>query len=374
MNRLLAGDVGSGKTAVAIGAALAVAQEGKRILYMAPTSLLAEQHFHTFKKYIPGKFSVGLLTGKLKTKEKKAALESQILIGTQALLFAEKESMQNVGLVIIDEQHRFGVEQRERVAVKDEKGIHPHILSLTATPIPRTLSLTLFGDIEISYLESVPKGRLPIQTHIVSDKKRKDSYKWIKEQIQKNKDQVFFICPLVIESEKIQAKSAEQTYEDLKKEFKDFKVGIVHGQMKEEEKLLSLEKFKNREYDILVATPVIEVGIDIPGATIIVIENAERFGLAQLHQLRGRVGRNDKQSYCLAFYGELTETAKKRLQAFQKERSGLKLSEYDLEIRGPGEVYGIKQAGLPDLHVASLTDFELVKLTREAAAELLSKK
>jgi ATP-dependent DNA helicase RecG len=367
MRRLLAGDVGSGKTAVAIAASVSTVKANKRVLYMAPTTILAEQHYHTFTKYLPPEIKVSLITSQLTKKEREEALKADIIIGTQALLFADEESLINSGLVIVDEQHRFGVVQREKLAFSNQEKEQPHLLSLTATPIPRTLSLTLFGDIDVSYLDEVPKGRIPVKTHLVPEKKRESSYDWIKKEIKANAAQVFFICPLVSESEKTQAKSALQTFEDLSQSiFKDFKVALVHGQLKETDKLKVIQDFKDKKYDILVATPVIEVGIDIPGATIIAIENAERFGLAQLHQLRGRVGRSDKQSYCLAFYDELSEVSKRRLKAFSKENSGLKLAEFDLTLRGPGEVYGIKQSGLPDLHVASLTDVDMLKETKEA--------
>lgn len=348
MNRLLQGDVGSGKTVVAALAMLAANLNGYQAVLMAPTEILANQHFETFKLL---NLNVGLATG-----SKKNNLDSDILVGTHALL-NEKINFKKLGLVVIDEQHRFGVEQQTRLK---EKGINPHVLTMTATPIPRAIALTLYGDLDLSLLEEMPVGRLPVKTWVVPEAKRQAAYDWIRKQ----QTQTFIICPFIEESETLQTvKSAKKEFENLSKNiFEDLKLGLIHGKLKPKEKDAILEKFKNKKLDILVATPVVEVGIDVPNATIMVIESADRFGLAQLHQLRGRVGRSDKQSYCLLF----ADNGLERLKYLEKINNGLQLAEIDLKFRGPGERFGLAQHGKWGLKIARPEDLEkLIPLLRQ---------
>ncbi len=350
MNRLLQGDVGSGKTVVAALAMLAANLNGYQAVLMAPTEILANQHFETLKLL---KLKVGIATG-----FKKENLNSKIIVGTHALLNLK---FLNLGLIVIDEQHRFGVEQQEKLK---EKGINPHILTMTATPIPRAMALTLYGDLDISLLEEMPVGRLPVKTWVVPESKRQKAYDWIKKQ----QAQAFIICPFIEESETLQTiKSAKKEFTNLSKNvFPDLKLGLIHGKLKPQEKDKVLEEFKNKKLDILVATPVVEVGIDIPNATIMVIEGAERFGLAQLHQLRGRVGRSDQQSYCLLF----AEKGLERLKSLEKINNGLQLAEIDLRFRGPGERFGAAQHGHWALKIATFEDFEkLFPLLQKRLAE-----
>ncbi len=372
MNRLLQGDVGSGKTYVAIAAVLQTVSAGFQAAILVPTSVLAEQHFKTFSELLKDfDFSIELVTGN--TKDSKTA---DIIIGTHAVLHRKKEIIKNLGLVIIDEQHRFGVEQR-RELLKDidslQENKSPHLLTMTATPIPRSLALTFFGDMDISVMNEMPQGRIPTKTHLVPDGKRDDAYAWIKEKV-KTGIKVFWITPLIEESEKLETKSAVETFELLSKTiFPDLKIRLLHGKIKEQEKQEILNDFKEDKFNILVSTSVIEVGIDIPDAEIIVIEGAERFGLAQLHQLRGRVGRRKNESWAFLFTstGDETEEQTDRLKYFAKENDGLKIAEYDLSRRGPGEVYGLRQSGVPNLKIAKFSDIELIKKTREAAQILL---
>lgn len=350
MNRLLQGDVGSGKTVVAALALLAANLNGYQAVLMAPTEILANQHYETLKFL---KLNVGLATG-----SKKENLNSKIIVGTHALLNLK---LANLGLVVIDEQHRFGVEQQTKLK---EKGLNPHILTMTATPIPRAMALTLYGDLDISLLEEMPVGRLPVKTWAVPENKRAAAYQWIRDQ----KTQTFIICPFIEESETLfTVKSARKEFENLSKNiFPDLKLGLIHGKLKSQEKDKVLEEFKNKKLDILVATPVVEVGIDIPNATIMVVEGAERFGLAQLHQLRGRVGRSDRQSYCLLF----AEKGLERLKSLEKINNGLQLAEIDLRFRGPGERFGQAQHGHWALKIATFADFEkLFPLLQKRLAE-----
>ena len=359
MNRLIEGDVGSGKTIIAIIIAYTMALENIQTSVMVPTLILAKQHFNSFTMYL-NKYGIEiqLITNNTKSINPNA----KIFIGTHALLF-KKGILNNIGLVIIDEQHRFGVTQRELLI---QKGKEPHILTMSATPIPRTLALGIYGDLDISILKDKPKNRMPIKTYIVPNEKREDSYNFIKGKLDIG-EKTFILCPLIEESDKLDIKNVTDEYESLKNNvFKEYNVGLLHGKLKNKDTIM--EYFKNNQYNVLVATQVIEVGIDIPDATIIIIENAERFGLAQLHQLRGRVGRSDKQSYCFLF----TNDAKnERLQFFTKNDDGMKLAEFDLKIRGPGEVYGSNQSGSPDLKMASLLDSDLIKLTREASIDII---
>ncbi|MGB9911071.1 MAG: ATP-dependent DNA helicase RecG [Microgenomates group bacterium] len=366
MNRLLQGDVGSGKTVVAAVAIFANFLNGYRSVLMAPTEILANQHFKNLKSlFSPYKIKLALLT-----KESKSEEEADLIIGTHALIYRKKD-FENLGLVIIDEQHRFGVEQRSKLI---NKGGTPHVLTMTATPIPRTVALTLYGDLDLSVLDEMPPGRKPVKTWVIPPQKRESAYRWISQQIKQNASQVFIICPLIEESEveTLQTvKAATTEYERLKKEvFPDLKLGLLHGKMKSKEKEEVLNKFKNHQLDILVATPVVEVGIDIPNATIMMIEGAERFGLAQLHQLRGRVGRGDKPSYCLLFTDYWNNQSLKRLKALEKTNIGMELAEIDLKMRGPGEIYGTRQHGFWDLKVADFSDLRLIELTKKASEEI----
>ena len=299
MNRLLEGDVGSGKTSVAAGGIFVAAQNNKQSVLMAPTQILAQQHYQTLSRLLsPFRIRVGLVTGEAVEQNDQNV---DVYVGTHALLFRES-LFENCAFSVIDEQHRFGVKQRARLSTNSKN--HPHVLTMTATPIPRTVALTLYGDLELSTLDELPKGRQKITTWVVPPKKRKEAERWIAEQITKHKVQVFVVCPIIEESDKEimkQVKAVKSEFERLKKVFTKQKVGLLHGRMKAKEKDKILTEFKNKKLDILVSTPVIEVGIDIPNATIMVIEAAERFGLAQLHQLRGRVGRSEKKSYCLLF-------------------------------------------------------------------------
>ena len=357
MNRLLEGDVGSGKTIVALITAYITHLNNLQTAIMVPTSVLAQQHYN-YAKDLFKDIRIQLITAKTKRIDRSAS----IFIGTHALL-SNKDIFKNLGLVIIDEQHRFGIRQRETLA---DKGHYPHILTMTATPIPRTLALGIYGDLDISRLDQMPTGRIQVKTYIVPAEKRTDSYTFIKKRVL-NKEQVFILCPLISESEKLQLRNVEDEYKNLKENyFTEERIVLLHGKTKDKDNILS--KFKEKEYDILVSTPIIEVGIDIPDATVILIEDAERFGLAQLHQLRGRVGRSDKQSYCFLF---TSNPDNDRLKFFSKNNNGLELAEFDLIKRGPGEIYGKNQSGNPDLKMASLLDKDLIKITKEAVIDIV---
>jgi len=376
MNRLLEGDVGSGKTVVAAIAALNVVKAGYRVAMMAPTEVLAKQHYKTLKELLE-KFGVeiGLLTGKEKKIEK-----ADIIVGTHALI-QDKVKLENLALVIVDEQHRFGVKQRaslvKQSANKSKLKI-PHLLSMTATPIPRTLALTVYGDLDLSLLTEIPKGRKKVITKVILPEERRRAYGFIRKEVKKGR-QVFVICPRIEpekENEKktslAEMKAVKEEYEKLSKEvFPEFKVYYLHGRMKNKEKEEIMEKFKKGEIDILVSTSVVEVGIDVPNATVMMIEGAERFGLAQLHQFRGRVGRGKYQSFCFLFTNSSAKKTQKRLEALLTSENGFALAEKDLEIRGPGDFSGTRQWGIPDLAMASLKDIFLVEKAREAAKEIL---
>lgn len=371
MNRLLQGDVGSGKTVVALAAAYAAYLAGYQTIVMAPTLVLANQHYKTFVDLL-GKLPVrvSLVTGAGVTKTTGRA---DIVVGTHALLYT-KEHIADAALVVIDEQHRFGVRERAKIADLALGERTPHILTMTATPIPRTVALTMYGELSVSTLSEMPKNRKAIKTWVVDEKKRVDAHKWIDKEIKENKSQAYVICPLIEESEVETMKdvrAVKKEYETVVSMHPTLRVGLLHGKMKNKEKDDVLEAFKRHELDILVSTQVVEVGIDVPNATIMVIEAAERFGLSQLHQLRGRVGRGDKQSYCLLFQSTDTSPfATQRLQAFSKIQSGFELAELDLTMRGPGEVFGLKQSGYPDLKIARWTDFDLIKKAREVAEDV----
>ncbi len=374
MNRLLEGDVGSGKTVVAAIAIYFTWLNQNQSFFMAPTEILAKQHFQTLKEFLePFGLKIKLITGSIKNK--KIDEEIDIFIGTHALLHRQIDT-KRVGLIIIDEQHRFGVEQRSQLLEKGSSElISPHLLTMTATPIPRSIALTLYGDLDLSVIDELPQGRQKVKTWVVPQQKRANAYQWIKDKIKDTKEQCFLVCPLIEESETLQtAKAATVEYEKLsKKVFPDLKLGLLHGRMKAKEKDDVIGKFREGKLDILVATPVVEVGIDIPQATIMVIEAADRFGLSQLHQLRGRVGRSTKESYCLLFseinYGKPFE----RIKSLERINIGIKLAELDLKLRGPGEIYGASQHGFFKLKVASFADIKMIKETRKVAEEIIDK-
>lgn len=365
MNRLLQGDVGSGKTVIAALASYIAYKNGFQSAIMAPTEILAQQHFATLKSFLePFGIEIGLVTGSVKLEKDKTL---DVIVGTHALV-AKAVNFERLGFIGIDEQQRFGVEQR---GVLRDKGTNPHLLTMTATPIPRTMALTLYGELDSSYLTDMPKGRKSIKTWIVADEKRDGAYNWIRKQIKETDSQVFIICPFIKNSENMQTvKAASSEFERLKTEvFPDLRLGLLHGKLKAKEKDTILTSFRNKNYDILVATPVVEVGIDIPNATIMLIEGSERFGLAQLHQLRGRVGRGDKQSYCLLFTTGESQTSTKRLKAMETMSQGASLAEFDLNLRGPGELYGSQQSGTRMLKIASFSDIKLLSTAKQAATE-----
>lgn len=367
MNRLVEGDVGSGKTIVAAIAIFVAHLNGQESIYMAPTEILAEQHFKTLHKYFaPSHIKVGIQTGSNKSS-KLTVRSSQIdvLVGTHALL-EKNVQLDNVGLVIIDEQHRFGVAQRTLLR---EKGKVPHFLTMTATPIPRTMALTVYGDLDLSVIDEMPKGRIPIKTWVVPPAKRKGAYEWIQKQMTDGKgQQAFIICPFIEPSESLMTvKAVTEEYKVLSENiFPNLKLGLLHGRMSSKEKDRILEEFREGKFNILVSTPVVEVGIDIPKATIMVIEASERFGLAQLHQLRGRVGRSNIQSYCLLFTSEGIGNTQ-RLKSMEKTQSGMELAEMDMKIRGSGQLYGTAQHGRSLLRIAQDADGTLFTQAKIAA-------
>ncbi len=390
MNRLLQGDVGSGKTVVSAIAMYVAFLNGFQSVLLAPTEILAQQHYETISKLLsPFGVKVDIVTGSTRTrimnKESRIKIknktshnsqfmihdskdETDVLVGTHALLYG-KRNMDKLGLVVIDEQQRFGVEQR---AIIRKKGKNPHLLSMTATPIPRTIALTMYGDLDLSFLDEMPKGRRKIKTWLVPAEKRSNAYLWIEKQIKDTRIQAFIICPFIEESETLKTvRAATKEYELLKNTvFPNLKLGILHGRLKAKEKEEVLKKFKNRKLDILVATPVVEVGIDIPNANIILIEEAERFGLAQLHQLRGRVGRSDAQAYCLLFTQSKNPKTIQRLKAMETLSLGNELAQLDLKLRGHGELYGTMQHGHGLLKIASFSDFALIEKTKKEAEKI----
>lgn len=368
MNRLLNGDVGSGKTIVAGIAAYNAWLSGYSTIIMVPTTILAKQHYKTFCDLFED-LDVKIQL-RISKKEIEDSKEPQIIIGTHALLF-NTQLPKNTALVVVDEQHRFGVNQREKIICSKA-----HYLTMTATPIPRTLTSIIYGDMDVSLIIEKPKNRIPIETKFITSEKREECYKAIARKIKNSKftEQAFIIFPLIDESEKIDAKAATAEFEKISKTwFKDIKTSLLHGKIKEEEKNKILKDFKEKKINALFATSVIEVGVDFPDATMMIVESAERFGLAQLHQFRGRIGRGDKQSYCFVLANNLTENSKRRLKYFSKNNSGFDVAEYDLKSRGPGEVYGFRQTGIPILKVADITNFDLLSTTRSVAQYLEEK-
>ncbi len=375
MNRLVQGDVGSGKTVVAAAAMYSAVKSGFQTALMAPTEILAKQHYATFSKLFEGKdISVALLTGG-KSKEKTEVLkkiergEADIVIGTHAIL-TDKVTFKSLALAVTDEQHRFGVKQR---AVLTEKGRNVHTLVMTATPIPRTLSLILYGDLDVSVIDELPPNRKEVKTYAVGEGMRNRINKFIEGKIREGR-QIYIVCPLVEESEVMTAKAVTEYGESLKNGyFKDYNIGILHGKMKPKEKDAVMEGFAKGETDILVSTTVIEVGVDVPNASVMVIENAERFGLSQLHQLRGRVRRGTYEPFCIMFNKSKGEIALERMKIMEQTNDGFKISEKDLYLRGPGEFFGVRQHGLPELKIANLAeDMEILKKAGEAAEKILA--
>lgn len=382
MQRLLQGDVGSGKTVVATLASIVAIQGGYQVALMVPTEILAKQHFSNIKYQISNiknnekALNMALLMGEANDKQKDKIVQEikegklNLVIGTHALL-EEDVQFKNLGLVVIDEQHKFGVGQR---ALLPKKGVSPDVLIMTATPIPRTLAITLYGDLDISVINELPPGRLPVKTLLFSEEERLKAYAIAKEELKKG-NQIFIVYPVIEESLALDIVGAKKMFEELRKgEFKDFRLGLIHGQLKEEEQDKVMLKFKNKELGLLVSTTVLEVGIDIPTATCMIVEHAERFGLSQLHQLRGRIGRGGLESFCALISSAKTEEAKRRLSAMVKYNDGFKIAEEDLKIRGPGEFFGKRQHGLTELKIANpLTQMHLLKRAREEAIRLISK-
>ncbi len=393
MSRLLQGDVGSGKTVVAAAAMLAAVQDGKQAALMAPTEILAEQHFLTICGLLSGsgfepaggyiqrldivgidrKVTVALLLGahRKRIRDDLYSLLSagmiDIVIGTHALI-QERVDIPNLALAVVDEQHRFGVRQR---ALLREKGERPHMLAMSATPIPRSLSLTVYGDLDVSVIDEMPPGRQAIRTRFIENDRRDSAYAFIRNEVKEER-QAFVVCPLIEESEVIQTKAAQEEYARLsEKIYPDFSVGLLHGRMSLKEKEEVMDSFKEREIDVLVSTPVVEVGIDVPNATVMLIDGAERFGLSQLHQFRGRVGRGEHRGYCLLLSESPGAEAVKRLKLLERISDGFRLAEEDLKLRGPGDYLGTRQSGLPSLRVAQITDHDILSLARREAIRLL---
>lgn len=378
MNRLVQGDVGSGKTVVAQLALANAVLNGYQGAYMAPTEILAKQHYESFTEFFRDKdIKVEILTGSTRKKDGQEILERlsagdiDILIGTHALI-EDRVEFKKLGLVITDEQHRFGVRQRGKLTSKSE---NPDVMVMTATPIPRTLALILYGDLDISIIDELPPGRKAIETIAIEKNKRKKYYmSSVRSEIEKGR-QAYIVCPLVEESEVLEVQSATEVYEELANEmFPDLRIGLLHGKMKAKEKDEIMEAFKNHELDILVSTTVIEVGVNVPNATLMIVENAERFGLSQLHQLRGRVGRGSEKSYCTLIYDSKTKVCKQRMDIMEETNDGFKISEKDLEIRGPGDFFGTRQHGLPELKVANLfKHMKILRMVQKEAREIYSK-
>ena len=377
MSRLVQGDVGSGKTVVAIASLLIAIEAGWQGALMAPTEVLAEQHYRTLCKWLPHlHINVELLTGSTTRKNRNQILANlsngslNILVGTHALT-EDPVGFSRLGLVVVDEQHRFGVRQRNRLLAK---GIQPHLLTMTATPIPRTLALSIHGDLDVSQIDELPPGRTPVQTQVISGGSRDIAFDLIRSEVQKGQ-RAYFVLPLVEDSEKLDLRSAIQVHKELSLNvFPDFQVGLLHGRMSGTDKQQVIADFVNGKCQVLVSTTVVEVGVDVPQASVMVIDNADRFGLAQLHQLRGRVGRASHQSHCILIHESSNSISKTRLKVLESSNDGFEISEIDLRLRGPGQVLGTKQSGLPDFALASLvTDGDLLEQARKEAEALLEK-
>ncbi len=377
MNRLVQGDVGSGKTVIAVLAMFKAFKSGYQSVMMAPTEILAQQHLESIGQlFEPFGIKCELLASSVTKKNKEKIIEKvkageiDILIGTHALI-EDYVEFKNLGLAITDEQHRFGVKQRAKLS---SKGKSPDILIMTATPIPRTLALIVHGDLDVSIIDELPPGRKAIKTYVRNEQNRDEIYEFVREQVNEGR-QVYVVCPLVEESETSSIKSATEIYEDLSEgEFKDFKVSLLHGKMKPKEKDKIMIEFKNNETDIMISTTVIEVGVNVPNASIMIIENSERFGLAQLHQLRGRIGRGEYQSFCILMNEGKGKIAKQRMDIMEKTNDGFLISEKDLEIRGPGEFFGIRQHGLPELKISQFPrDMKILKAAQDTSLEILEK-
>lgn len=375
MNRLLQGDVGSGKTVVAATALWLCVGGGYQGALMAPTEILAEQHHLTFRRLLePLSVRIALVTGGMNRRDRDQGREAlrtgevDVAVGTHALL-EEAVDFARLGLVVVDEQHKFGVMQR---ATLRRKGFHPDVLVMTATPIPRTLSMTLYGDLDVSVIDEMPPGRGAIRTYVRGPEKRPEIYAWVREQVRSG-HQAYVVCPLIEESEKLQAEAAVRLAERLQQDvFTDLPLGLLHGRLRPADKDAVMEQFRRGALKVLVATPVIEVGIDVPQATIMVIEDADRFGLAQLHQLRGRVGRGERTSYCILLFSSGSDGARARMDTMGQTRDGFVIAQRDLELRGPGEILGTRQHGLPDLRIADLLDdLPVLEAARTEAQRLL---
>ncbi len=374
MNRLVQGDVGSGKTAIAACACYNMAKNGKQAAFMAPTEILAEQHFATLSKLFANTdIRLGLLTGsctasaKKEIRRKLSEGEIDIIVGTHALI-TDKTVFKSLGLAVTDEQHRFGVSQRSKLLSKGET---PHLLVMSATPIPRTLALIVYGDLDISIVDEIPPGRQPIDTLLISSDKRHRAYGFIRKEIDKG-NAAYIVCPLVEEDESDLMAAEEYAAELMLKEFSDYAVGIIHGKMKYSEKEKTMAAFASGELDLLVATTVIEVGVDVPRSTIMMIENAERFGLSQLHQLRGRVGRGEGKSYCILVSDSTAENTQRRLSVMCSTTDGFKIADEDLKLRGPGDFFGERQHGLPKLSIAEFSDMESLSLSQAIAEDIIT--
>ncbi|MBU1020788.1 MAG: ATP-dependent DNA helicase RecG [Firmicutes bacterium] len=376
MNRLLQGDTGSGKTVVAAITILAVLSSGFQVALMAPTEILAQQHYESFKKYFEKyDYSIVYLSGKLSVSERKSCLEivrdnpKTLIIGTHAL-FSDDVRYNNLGYVITDEQHRFGVNQRKKLR---EKGFNPDVLYMSATPIPRTLAISLFGDMDITTIKERPKERIKVETKLFNNSQLDLVYLLIDEEL-KNNHQVYVVTPLILESETLDLSNAQKVFQDLKKRFSNYQIGLLHSKVSAEEKDSVMNKFKHNEVNLLVSTTVIEVGVDVPNATLMVVLDSHRFGLSQLHQLRGRVGRSNLKSYCILVYSDTLES-KERLEILERTDDGFLLSEEDLRLRGPGDFFGMRQSGDLKFQKASLVeDVKILEIAKNDALEILMNK
>lgn len=363
MNRLLQGDVGSGKTIVGVIAASSILSDNNQVAFMAPTEILAKQHFYKLKEWLQdSNIVVSFLSGSVKGLKRKKIIENiennetQFIVGTHAL-FQEGIKFKNLGLCIIDEQHRFGVNQRiELIKKGSQNNIFPHLLMMSATPIPRTLAMSFFADLDVSTISELPKNRIPIKTKLIRNTRRAELIEFIKKELIIG-NQIYWVCPLIEESNKLDLKNVTSTYQELKNNLPEHRLELIHGKMNDSDKEIIMDKFQKNKVNLLVATTVIEVGVDVPNASLMIIENAERMGLSQLHQLRGRVGRGDKKSLCILLFKEnLSENAKERLKIIFENLDGFIIAENDLRLRGPGEIIGTKQSGIPELRVANIVD------------------